>query len=38
MPPLEQAPQAPDGHEIRCWYPAEGERMVPSGFEAEQAS
>ncbi len=38
MPPLEQAPQAADGHEIRCWYPAEGERMVPSGFEAEQAS
>jgi oligopeptide transport system ATP-binding protein len=38
MPPLAQAPQAADGHEIRCWYPADGERMVPSGFEAEQAS
>ncbi len=38
MPPLEQAPDAPDGHEVACWYPAQGERMVPSGFEAEQAS
>jgi oligopeptide transport system ATP-binding protein len=37
-PPLEQAPQAPDGHQVACWYPAEGERMVPSGFEVEQAS
>ena len=34
MPPLEQAPDAAPGHEIRCWYPAEGERMVPSGFAA----
>jgi oligopeptide transport system ATP-binding protein len=38
MPPLEQAPQAADGHEIACWYPAEGEAMVPSGFEVERAS
>ena len=38
MPPLEQAPGAADGHEVACWYPAEGERLVPSGFEAEQAS
>jgi oligopeptide/dipeptide ABC transporter ATP-binding protein len=38
MPPLEQAPRAPDGHVVACWYPAEGERLVPSGFEAEQAS
>ncbi len=37
-PPLEQAPHAADGHEVACWYPAEGERLVPSGFEAEQAS
>jgi len=35
-PPLEQAPQAPDGHHVACWYPADGERLVPSGFEAEQ--
>ncbi|MGH2427521.1 MAG: ABC transporter ATP-binding protein [Candidatus Limnocylindria bacterium] len=34
MPPLEQAPDAADGHEIACFYPAEGERLVPSGFEA----
>jgi len=38
MPPLEQASNAADGHEVACWYPAEGERLVPSGFEAEQAS
>jgi oligopeptide transport system ATP-binding protein len=38
MPPLEQAPRAVDGHEVACWYPAEGERLVPSGFEAELAS
>jgi oligopeptide/dipeptide ABC transporter ATP-binding protein len=38
MPPLAQAPRAASGHEIACWYPAEGERMVPSGFEAEVAS
>ena len=38
MPPLKQAPQAADSHEVACWYPAEGERLVPSGFEAEQAS
>ncbi|MDQ3690536.1 MAG: ABC transporter ATP-binding protein [Chloroflexota bacterium] len=38
MPPLAQAPQAADGHEVACWYPAEGERLVPSGFEAELAS
>ena len=34
MPPLAQAPDAAPGHEIACWYPAEGERMVPSGFAA----
>ena len=38
MPPLEQAPSALDGHEVACWNPAEGERLVPSGFEAEVAS
>jgi len=38
MPPFEQAPDADPGHLIRCWYPAEGETMVPSGFQAEQAS
>jgi oligopeptide transport system ATP-binding protein len=38
MPPLEQAPRAVEGHEVACWYPAEGERLVPSGFEAELAS
>ncbi|MBA2264038.1 MAG: ABC transporter ATP-binding protein [Chloroflexi bacterium] len=38
MPPLEQASNAVDGHEVACWYPAEGERLVPSGFEAEKAS
>ncbi len=32
MPPLEQAPDAAVGHKIACYYPAEGERMVPSGF------
>jgi oligopeptide transport system ATP-binding protein len=35
MPPLEQAPSAAEGHLVACWYPAEGERMVPSGFEEE---
>jgi oligopeptide transport system ATP-binding protein len=38
MPPLEEAPSAADGHEVACWNPAEGERLVPSGFEAEVAS
>jgi oligopeptide transport system ATP-binding protein len=38
MPPLEQAPDAANGHEVACWYPAEGETLVPSGFEAERAS
>jgi len=38
MPPLEQTPSAADGHEVACWNPAEGERLVPSGFEAEVAS
>ena len=38
MPPLEKAPEAADGHEVACWYPAEGETLVPSGFEAERAS
>ncbi len=34
MPPLEQAPSAAPGHRIACFYPAEGERLVPSGFES----
>ena len=38
MPPLEQAPSAADGHEVACWNPAEGERLVPSGFETAVAS
>ncbi len=38
MPPLEQAPSAADGHLVACWNPADGERLVPSGFEAEAAS
>jgi oligopeptide/dipeptide ABC transporter ATP-binding protein len=38
MPPLEQAPRAAEGHRIACWYPAEGETLVPSGFAAEAAS
>jgi oligopeptide transport system ATP-binding protein len=38
MPPLEQAPGAADGHLVACWNPAEGERLVPSGFEMETAS
>ncbi len=38
MPPLEQAPSAAEGHEVACWYPAEGERLVPSGFESALAS
>ena len=38
MPPLEQAPSAADGHEVACWYPAEGEQLVPSGFATERAS
>ncbi len=32
MPPLEQAPDAAPGHKVACFYPAEGERLVPSGF------
>jgi len=38
MPPLEQAPSAADEHLVACWNPAEGERLVPSGFESELAS
>jgi oligopeptide transport system ATP-binding protein len=38
MPPLEQAPNAKPGHEVACWFPAEGERLVPSGFEADAAA
>jgi oligopeptide/dipeptide ABC transporter ATP-binding protein len=38
MPPLEQAPDAADGHEVACWNPAEGERLVPSGFAAGEAA
>jgi oligopeptide transport system ATP-binding protein len=34
-PPLEQAPDADDGHEVACFFPAEGEKLVPSGFAAE---
>ena len=33
MPPLAQAPNAAPGHRIACFYPAEGEKLVPSGFE-----
>jgi oligopeptide transport system ATP-binding protein len=33
MPPLAQAPDAAPGHRIACFYPAEGERLVASGFE-----
>ena len=36
MPPLAHAPSTPDGHLVACWNPAEGERLVPSGFEAEE--
>jgi oligopeptide transport system ATP-binding protein len=38
MPPLEQAPAAEPGHQVACWYPAEGERLVPSGYAADVAS
>ena len=38
MPPLAQAPNAADGHLVACWYPAEGETMVPSGFAAESTT
>jgi oligopeptide transport system ATP-binding protein len=38
MPPLQAAPDAAPGHEVACWYPADGEHLVPSGFAAEQAS
>jgi oligopeptide transport system ATP-binding protein len=38
MPPLAPAPSAPEDHLVACWYPAEGERLVPSGFEMEAAS
>ncbi len=38
MPPLEQAPDAADGHEVACWNPADGERLVPSGFALAEAS
>jgi oligopeptide transport system ATP-binding protein len=34
-PPLEQAPDAEDGHEVACFFPAEGEKLVPSGFAAQ---
>ena len=33
-PPLAQALDAEDGHEVACFYPAEGEKLVPSGFAA----
>jgi oligopeptide transport system ATP-binding protein len=32
MPPLAQAPDAASGHRVACFYPAEGERLVASGF------
>jgi oligopeptide transport system ATP-binding protein len=38
MPPIAQAPGTTEGHEVACWYPAEGERLVPSGFESAVAS
>jgi oligopeptide transport system ATP-binding protein len=38
MPPLEDAPDAAPGHEVACWYSADGEHLVPSGFAAERAS
>jgi oligopeptide transport system ATP-binding protein len=34
MPPLEPAPLAAPDHLVACWNPADGERLVPSGFEA----
>jgi oligopeptide transport system ATP-binding protein len=37
-PPLDAAPDAAPDHRVACWYPAEGERLVPSGFAAELAS
>jgi oligopeptide transport system ATP-binding protein len=37
-PPLDAAPDAAPDHQVACWYPAEGERLVPSGFAAELAS
>ncbi len=37
MPPLKRAPSSAAGHEVACWNPAEGERLVPSGFDAELA-
>jgi len=37
-PSLEPAPDTAAGHDVACWYPAEGERLVPSGFGAELAS
>jgi oligopeptide transport system ATP-binding protein len=33
MPPLEQAPDAAPGHRIACYFPADGEKLVPSGFQ-----
>ena len=38
MPPLAPAPDAAEGHEVACWNPADGERLVPSGFAVRQAS
>ena len=32
MPPLAQAPDTVPGHRIACFYPAVGEKLVPSGF------
>jgi len=34
-PPLEQAPNAEDGHQVACFFPADGENLVPSGFGAD---
>ena len=38
MPPLESVSGVPDDHKVACFYPAEGERMVRSGFAAEPES
>ena len=31
MPPLEQAPDAADGHEVACWYPVRSRRSCRPG-------
>ncbi len=37
-PPLESVSGVPDDHKVACFYPAQGERMVRSGFATEPAS